>query len=117
MGKVEDEWVPVSFVDGVPVAPGRWLRSMLVLRLLGAERTLTVGDLVAGVEHAGFTFVGRPGKVVSDALRAEVRRGRVHQVGRGRYRAGHVAKSSQHLMRRRVAALHRAVAQERRAAA
>jgi hypothetical protein len=116
MGDVEDEWVPVRFVGGVPVAPGRWLRSMLVLRLLAAGRPLTVAELVQGVEHAGFTFASRSGKVVSDALRSEVSRGRVIRDGPGRYRSGYVAKSSQHRMRRRVAALHREVARRRRAA-
>jgi len=113
MGNVMDEWVPVTFVGEVPVAPGRWLRSMLVLRLLGAGRPLTIAELVQGVERAGFTFDGRPGKVVSDALRSEVRCGRVIRAGRGCYRSGYVARSSQHRMRRRVAALHREVARRR----
>ena len=94
------------WVDGVPVASGRPLRSLLVLLLLDADRTLTLPDLVASVERAGFTLTGRPGKTVSDALRWEVRRGRVVRAGRGRYRGGYVAKSSRHVMRRRVALLH-----------
>jgi hypothetical protein len=117
MAKVDEELVPVHFVGGVPVAPGRWLRSLLVLRLLASHRALTVAELVAGVEGAGFTFAGRPGKVVSDALRAEVARHRVVRAGRGRYRAGVVATSTQYLMRGRVAALHREVARRRGLAA
>lgn len=104
----EDTWDLPLLADGVPVAQGRELRALLVLQLLAAEGSLSVGDLVAGVERAGFTFVGRPGKVVSDALRWEVRRGRVAKTGRGRYRSGYVAKSSRHGLRRRVERLHQA---------
>ncbi len=38
MANVDDEWIPVRFIGGAPVAPGRWLRSLLVLRLLAADR-------------------------------------------------------------------------------
>jgi hypothetical protein len=51
----------------------------------------------------GFTSFGRPSKTVSDALRAEVARGRVRRLRRGGSTAGTVAKVTKHRMRRRVA--------------
>lgn len=106
MATIDPTWPPVVFVEGVPVASGRELRALLVLVLLASDRALTVSQLVAAVERRGFTFAGRAGKEVSDALRWEVRRGRVRRAGRGLYGAGYVAKSSRHDLRRRVAALH-----------
>ena len=51
------------------------------------------------MEAAGFRITGRPGKVVSDHLRAEVNRGRVVRLGRGRYRAGVIPGSTRRRMR------------------
>lgn len=105
MATIDPTWPPVVFVEGLPVASGRELRALLVLALLDSDRPLTVPQLVAAVERRGFSFAGRPGKEVSDALRWEVRRGRVWRASRGQYAAGSVAKSSRHDLRRRSAAL------------
>ena len=45
-----------------------------------------IADLVATVGRYGYTLTGRASKVISDALRWEIRRGRVQRLGRGRYR-------------------------------
>ena len=85
----------------------RWyaLRAMLVLLLLRAGRPMTVAELVAGVHSSGFAVAGRPSRTISDALRAEVNRGRAVRVRRGTYRAGVVARSTRHRMQRVVAAM------------
>src|SRR5437763_15678012 len=89
--------------DDAPVAAGLCRRSLLVLLLLDARRPMTVAELEAGVRRAGFTVTGRPGKVVADALRWEVARGRVRKLRRGVYIGGTVAKTTKHRMRHRVA--------------
>ena len=63
------------------------LRSFLVLHMREVGGTVLVRDLVATVDAAGCTVAGRPSKVISDALRWEIARGRVIRLGRGAYRA------------------------------
>ncbi len=57
-------------------------------RLLQICGPLTVTELCAELENWGFTVEGRPTKVVSDALRWEMRRDRVRKRGHGLYGAG-----------------------------
>jgi hypothetical protein len=65
---------------------GMLLRSVLLVALDAARgRSLSVAELCAAVHRRGFTVAGRPGKVVSDAVRCEVVRGRVRRVARGHY--------------------------------
>lgn len=64
---------------------GRALRFVLVDELMRRPEA-TVADLVAAVAAAGFDLRGRASKVISDALRWEVRRGRIERRGRGIYR-------------------------------
>src|SRR3954470_15294658 len=87
-----------------PPLRGLDLRSAIVLLLLDHGRPMPVERMVALLERAGFALGGRPSKTIADALRWEVRRGRVVRVGRGTYAAGAVAKSTKHRMRARVAA-------------
>ncbi len=68
-----------------PPLRGRGLRFVLVDYMMKRPEA-TVAELVAAVANAGFEIAGRPSKVISDALRWEVRRGRVIRLGRGRYR-------------------------------
>ena len=89
--------------NDLPVIRGLQLRSVLVLALLGRDRPMAVADLVRAVEEAGFSPPGRPGKSVADALRWEVRRGRVRRMGRDKYAGGYVANVTRHRMRARVA--------------
>lgn len=57
-------------------------------RLLQICGPLTVTELCAELENWGFAVEGRPTKVVSDALRWEMRRDRVRKRGHGLYGAG-----------------------------
>jgi hypothetical protein len=95
-------------MEGV-VLRGLDLRYALVAVLLESRRERSVRELVVALERDGFALAGRPSKAVADALRWEVRRGRAVRVGRGRYRAGYVAKSTRSRMTNRVATLRRAV--------
>ena len=79
---------------GCMVLDGQLLRRVLVTWLVDAQRPLAVAELVARLDHAGLRVDGRPGKVVSDSLRWEVRRGRVVRVGRGTYVAGSIPRST-----------------------
>lgn len=78
----------------VPPLRGRALRFVLVDELM-RRGEMTVGELVAAVvRRHGFDLGGRASKVISDALRWEVRRGRVARLGRGRYRFVRAARST-----------------------
>ena len=83
---------------------GLELRSAIVLLLLDRRRPMSPAELVVLLRRSGFDLEGRPGKSVADALRWEVRRGRVVRIGRGLYGPGLVAKVTKHRMRARVAA-------------
>ena len=68
-----------------PALRGRGLRFVLVSELMTSGE-LTVAELVEIVARRGYRLAGRPSKVISDALRWEVRRSRVARIARGRYR-------------------------------
>ena len=89
------------FIDDLA---GLDLRCVLVVALRDAGRPLTTAQLVERVERLDVPLRGRPSKVIADALRWEVARGRVHRLGRGRYRVGYLAKSTEHRMRGRARA-------------
>jgi len=80
---------------------GRELRWVLTVYLFEG-RTMSVQALVRALEDDGFAVLGRPSKVVSDALRWEIRRGRVVRLGRGRYAAGRMPKQTLSWRRARV---------------
>jgi hypothetical protein len=82
-----------------PVLWGRELRYVLTLAIRDAGRPVSVAELVALVEQAGFRLERRPGKTVSDALRWEVRKRRVVRAGRARYAAGTMPRSTAWWMR------------------
>jgi len=86
------DWTPSDFVDGRgnPLRDptslfALELRYLLTDRIASAGRVVTVAEPVGWLDHAGFRVGGRPSKTVSDHLRAEIARGRVRRVGRGRY--------------------------------
>jgi hypothetical protein len=72
---------------------GRTLRFLLVDEIRN-RGTMTVAEMVAFLADAGFELPGRASKVVSDALRWEIARGRVNRLRRGVYRYGRVPKST-----------------------
>jgi hypothetical protein len=85
------------------IVRGRMLRYAMVLLLDEARRPMTVPEIVAGLAEWRLEVEGRASKVIPDAMRWEVRRGRVRRAGRGRYVLGHLAKSTRHWMRKSVA--------------
>jgi hypothetical protein len=66
-----------------------WLTSTLHRR-----GPMTVAELSRAASGAGFPVPGRASKTISDALRWEVRRGRVVRLGRGRYGPGTMPRST-----------------------
>jgi hypothetical protein len=82
---------------------GLLLRYALVVLLTSAGRPMPVRELVLVLDHAGIRSMGRASKDISDALRWEMARGRVHRRGRGVYVAGHVPRQTVWRMRRRLA--------------
>lgn len=72
--------------ESVPLR-GRALRFVLVdeIRERGGE-SMTVAEMVAVLADNGHDLGGRASKVISDALRWELARGRVRRLGRGVYR-------------------------------
>jgi hypothetical protein len=88
---------------------GQELRYLVVLALVddGCERS--VSELVEVVVAAGGRLdEDAPRKQVADAIRWEIRRGRVRRTGWGRYAAGSVPRSTVWFMRRRCAELRTA---------
>lgn len=84
---------------------GRRLRWVLLVLLADGHCPLTVAELIRGLERAGWSIHGRPSKAVSDALRWEVRRGRVVRVARSTYAVGHLPRSTAWWVRQQVRAL------------
>lgn len=85
---------------------GTELRYALIALLKSEGVVMRPAELVAGLDRLGFCVAGRPGKTVSDALRWEVRRGRVGHLGRGRYVVGRVPPTSWRRIRLRLATRH-----------
>ncbi|UMB70516.1 hypothetical protein [Mycobacterium paraterrae] len=93
---------------------GTELRYVLTFHLAN-QGPSTVAELIEGLAHHGFYVRGRPSKVVSDALRWEIGRGRVRRLGRGRYGPRYIPRSTDYRIHQRVLALRSAVVAERRA--
>ncbi len=55
---------------------------------------MTVAEMVELTAAHGFTLTGRASKVISDALRWEVARGRVVRTGRGVYEYGRAPRTT-----------------------
>jgi len=85
------------------------LRYLLTTFIAESGATATVAELALALSREGFGLRGRPSKVVSDALRWEVRRGRVVRLGRGVYGLGHIPRQTRSRMRTRVQQLRRDV--------
>lgn len=79
---------------------GRELRYRLTLVLRDARRPMTVRELLAVFDDADLTIPGRPSKTVSDALRWEIRRGRVRRTARATYATDRIPRSTVRFIRR-----------------
>ena len=100
----------LGYVDGRPRIGGLELRYLLTTLLLEAGARMKLNALVDAVAHEGFVLRGRPSKVVSDALRWEIGRGRVVRHGRGIYAPGTMPRQTKSRIRRRVRLLRDHVA-------
>jgi hypothetical protein len=80
------------------------LRYVLTMHL-ALHGPATVKDLVAALAFHGFDTHGRRSKSVSDALRWEMRYGRVRRRGRGLYGPGSMPRSTEYRIHKRVLAL------------
>jgi hypothetical protein len=65
----------------------------------------TVVDLFGALTAHGFGVDGRPSKSISDALRWEMRRGRVRRFKRGVYGPGSMPRSTEYRIQQRVLSL------------
>ena len=65
----------------------------------------TVADLIDALEFQSFEIPGRASKVVSDALRHEIARGRVFRLKRGRYGPAEMPRATEYRIHQRVLAL------------
>lgn len=72
---------------------------------LAVHGPATVDALLEQLDYFDFDVAGRPSKTVSDALRTEVRRGRVRRLRRGHYGPGAMPRSTEHYIHRRALAL------------
>jgi hypothetical protein len=88
----------------------------VLTRALAVCGRMTVAELVNELTRQGFTVKGRPTKAVSDALRWEIRRGRVRRLGHGLYGPGPIPRSTEHRIIARVSALRRMAADRAEAA-
>ncbi|VEG14692.1 Uncharacterised protein [Mycolicibacterium phlei] len=76
------------------------LRYLLVLHIHRHGLT-TVSEMVTMLADIGFDVDGRPSKMISDALRTDVKLDRVRRRGRGLYSPGALPRSTQHRMHTR----------------
>ncbi len=82
---------------------GRPLRYVLVQIMYETHTPMSIPELIEACEAAGVIFDGRASKIISDALRWEVRRGRIIRLGRGIYIRGVVPRGTLWRIRKRVA--------------
>ncbi len=99
--------------DGRPQVSGLHLRYLLTTLLLERGAHTMLDDLADAVASEGFVLPGRPSKVISDALRWEIGRGRVVRHGRGLYGPGTIPRQTKSRIRRRVRLLRDHVAATR----
>ncbi len=83
------------------------LRYVLTMQL-AVHGQATITELIDALTWHRFSVRGRPSKVISDALRREIERGRVRRLGRGRYGPGCIPRGTEHRIHQRVLALREA---------
>ena len=81
-------------IDTHNALTGRDLRYVLTSYI--SQGLSTVSQLVNQLASDGYTVWGRASKVVSDALRWEIRNGRVRRLRRGVYAINKIPKSTRH---------------------
>jgi hypothetical protein len=86
------------------VLHGIELRYVLTTNL-AVHGAATVAEMVDLLDYQGFVVAGRASKTVSDALRWEMRRGRVRRLRRGKYGPGDMPRSTEHYIHKRAMAL------------
>jgi hypothetical protein len=91
-------------MNDVKCLRGVELRYALTMAL-AVNGPMTVPELVDELARQGFSVDGRASKIVSDALRWEIRRDRVRRHKRGRYGPGCMPRSTAHRIWQRVLAL------------
>ncbi len=90
-------------IDTYNALTGRDLRYVLTTYI--TQGFSTVAQLVKKLAEDGYTLWGRASKVVSDALRWEVRNGRVRRIRRGVYTIATIPRTTLHRIRTRTRAL------------
>jgi len=83
-----------------PIA-GRELRWVLTVCLFDRGPS-SVPELVTMIDRSGFVLTGRASKAVSDALRWEIKHGRVRRLGRGVYGPASIPRQTLSWRRARV---------------
>jgi hypothetical protein len=86
------------------VLHGIELRYMLTVNL-DIHGSASLFEMIEQLEYQGFAIRGRASKAVSDALRWEIRRGRVRRLRRGVYGPGDMPRSTSQHIHNRAAAL------------
>lgn len=111
---------PIPLVPQVaPNAVVGWeLRWLLTLMLMDHGDVMSIPEMVHQLEREGYSVPERASRVVSDALRLEIHKGRVRRVSRGRYSFVGMPKSTRSRFRARARAVRelRAFATVRRRA-
>lgn len=86
------------------VLRGTELRHMVTTNL-AVHGKATMFEILELLYYQGFIIPGRPSKTVSDALRWEMRRGRVRRLRRGVYGPGQMPRSTEYYIHKRALAL------------
>jgi hypothetical protein len=94
-------------MNGPIVLKGIELRYLLTTNL-AVHGPAHVYEMIELLEYQGFVVAGRPAKTVSDALRWEMRRGRVRRLRRGQYGPGEMPRSTEYHIHKRALALREA---------
>lgn len=103
-GRTDDD-VFVASIDE-PIT-GRPLRVLIVDLLVAHRAPRSIRQIVQELDSLHTPFGARPSKAISDALRWEVRRGRVESCGRGVYRFVGAPPTTVSRIRRRARSVRR----------
>ena len=101
-------WDPAGELRGIN------LRAWLVPTTTDSGGVVSVAELVDGLDTPSYGYAGRASKTISDALRWEVRNGRLRRLGRGCYALGRLSRSAKYRMRNRLRAVRARMHQRRR---